>query len=140
MSDALRDQIVRYLDGAASASERAALERSLLDDAVARLFAEELLLRDLLRHAPPEVPPAEVMARWEAAVLGELGAEDQPEARWFSQVMETIGWSLRGPALSINTAGTGQARRGLATLLYGVPVRREPPPKPWWRRALAWRR
>lgn len=135
MSDALREQVARYLDGAATARERAALEAALLDEAVARVFAEELLLRDLLRHAPPEVPPEEVLARWEAAVLGQLDA-DADALGWLAQAVEALGWSVRGPALSLSTAGAESARAGLSTVRYSVPRGDRPARPPWWRRVL----
>lgn len=116
-----RDAVVRYLDQTASAAERAALERALVtDEALSAALGEELLLRHLLRHAPPEVPPTEVVARWEAAVLGELAPAEGPG--WFTQAVEAFGWSVRGPALAV-TAGPDLVRRA--------------PRRPWWRRLLA---
>lgn len=138
MSDApLRAAIGRYLDATATAAERAAVEAALLGEDAARIFAEEILLRDLLRHAPPEVPPDEVVARWEAAILGELDAADAPS--WFGQTLELIGWSLRGPALSLS-GGPELARVSRDALRYSLPSRKPPPQKAWWRRALAWRK
>lgn len=136
--DALRAVIGRYLDGGARPGERRAVERALLDDAVAQVFAEELLLRHLLRHAPPDVPPADVVARWEAAVLGQVeqataAGTDGPG--WFETALDAVGWSLRGPSLAVNTAGARAARTGLSTVLYGAPAT-PAPPKPLWRRAL----
>ncbi len=137
--EAVRAAVGRYLDGGARPGERRAVERALLDDAVAEVFAEELLLRHLLRHAPPDVPPEAVVARWEAAVLGQV-AEDADAARadgpgWFDSALDAVGWSLRGPSLAVSTAGARAARTGLSTVLYGAPT--TPAPKtPLWRRAL----
>ncbi len=138
MSEVLRTQVGRYLDGAASAAERDALERALVDAEVARLFAEELLLRDLLRHAPPEVPPEEVVARWEAAVLGELDAAAEDAPGWITRALAGFDWSLRGPAMTFSAAGA----LGASALRFGPQRRRslEAPKKSWWRRAWAWRR
>lgn len=133
MSADLREAIGRYLDHAATPAEIARVEAALLDDAAARIFAEELLLRDLLRHAPPEVPPAEVIARWEAAILGELDEGEAPS--WFGQTLELIGWSIRGPALSMS-GGSELARVSRDALRYSMPSRTPPKPKAWWRRAL----
>ncbi len=144
MSAELRDQIARYIDGRASSRERAALERAMVDHDVARLFAEELLLRDLLRHAPPEVPPEQVVARWEAAVLGELDLASEDTPGWFSQALEGLGWTVRGPAMSLAASGA-TARLAMSTLRSGLPSRGDTlatapkAKKAWWRRALSWR-
>jgi len=131
-----RDRIAAYLDGTLPTRERSALERALVtDEEVAQLFGEELLLRDLLRHAPPEVPPAEVLARWEAALMGALDAEDDETPGWVTQALGGLGWTVRGPALSMSTAGAGPSLQGLSTLRYGLPSR-EPRP-PMWRRLLS---
>jgi len=140
MSDDVKARIARYIDGVATAKERAALERALIDDEVARLFAEEMLLRDLLRRAPPDVTPAEVIARSEAAVLGELMVDDEEVPGWFTQALDAVGWSIRGSAMPFRAAGLEPARMGWSTLRHGMPVSREAPRKPWWRRALGWRR
>lgn len=137
MSDDLRAQIGRYLDGAATAADRRAVEQALLDDATARIFAEEALLRDLLRHAPPEVPPAEVLARWEAAVIGELESIEDDAPGWFTQTLTALGWSFRGAALSLD-AGVEVTRLSMTGVREALP-RREPPP-PLWRRLLRWPR
>ncbi len=138
MSGSLRAQIDRYVDGTASAAERRAVERALVDDAEAmRLLGEALLLRALLQHAPPEVPPEEVVARWEAAVLGELQGAAEGDSGWFGQALDSLGWSVRGPALSVSTAGAAPVWRGVQTLRYGLGS--APPPKrSIWRRALDW--
>lgn len=131
--DVLRAQIGRYLDGLATTADRTAVERALLEDATARVFAEEVLLRDLLRHAPPEVPPAEVVARWEAAVLGELESADDDAPGWFTQTLSALGWSFRGAALSLD-AGAEVTRLSMTGVRTALP-KREPPP-PLWRRLL----
>lgn len=141
VTDELRDIIARYLDGACSADERATIERALLDDGVARAFAEEVLFRDLVRRAPPDVPPDEVLARWEAAVVGALDAEAAEDAPpWFTQALDAIGWSVLGPAMSVTTRGADLARMGLSSVRYGLPRGRVAPRRPWWRRVLRWRR
>lgn len=135
--DDLRAAIGRYLDGGARPGERAAVERALLDEAGAQLLAEELLLRHLLAHAPPEVPPEAVVARWEAAVLGQVAAENAENTvadGWFDTALDVFGWSVRGPALAMNTAGARAARDGLTAALNGVP---KTPADPLWRRALS---
>jgi anti-sigma factor RsiW len=137
MSEALRARIGRYLDGQATAAERSAVEQALLEDATARIFAEEVLLRDLLRHAPPEVPPAEVVARWEAAVLGDLESADEDAPGWFTQTLDALGWSFRGAALSLD-AGAEVTRLSMTGVRSALP-KREPPP-PLWRRLLRWPR
>lgn len=142
MSATLQDQIARYLDGVASPQERAAVERALVDDDAARVFAEELLLRDLLRHAPPEVPPEEVVARWEAAVLGELDLSDEETPGWLRNVLGALAWSVRGPAMSVNASSTDMARLGMSTLRQSLPgagARAPKRKKALWRRVLAWR-
>lgn len=136
MSDDLRQAIGRYLDHTASPAEVARVEQALVSDEAAQIFAEELLLRDLLRHAPPEVPPAEVVARWEAAIIGELDVEDAPS--WFGQTLDLLGWSMRGPALSAST-GADLARVGFDSLRYSMPSTKPPKKKPLWRRALGFR-
>lgn len=138
---ALRAQIVRYLDGVASADERATVERALLGPEAATIIAEELALRDLLRQAPPLDPPPALVARWEAAVLDVVEQSAAPadaEGRgWLDRALDAVGWSVRGPALSVTAVGTAPARSGLSTLRYGVPVRRAEPKPPLWRRLLA---
>lgn len=139
--ETLRAQIVRYLDGVASADERAAVERALLGPEAATIIAEELALRDLLRRAPPVDPPPSLVARWEAAVLGAVERSADPadagDRGWLDRALDAVGWSVRGPALSVTAAGTAPARSGLSTLRYGVPVRRAEPKPPLWRRLLA---
>lgn len=138
MREAMREAIARYLDGEASAAEREAVERALLDEDAGRLLAEALCLRHLLTHAPPLAPPPDVLARWEAAVLDALDEAEAPApGRWLDAALDALGWTVRGPALSLSAAGTAQAREGLSTLRYGLPALRDkPPPRPWWRRVL----
>ena len=126
--EALRALVARYLDGAASAAERAGVERALVDDAaVAHALAEELLVRHLLRHLPPEALAPELLGRFEAAVLAELSPEEAPG--WLSQAVSALSWTVRGPALSVAN-GPDLVRLGLASL-------RPAPRAPWWRRV--WR-
>ena len=50
------ERIQAYLDGTLPADETATFERELADPEVARLFSEELFLRELMRDMGPEVP------------------------------------------------------------------------------------
>lgn len=136
---ALRASMARYLDGVASASERAAVERALIDDAAAVMFAEELALRDLLRNAPPLEPPDALLARWQAAVgqaVAEAHATEAASGGWLGRALDALGWSVRGPAMTVTTAGAGPARTGLSTLRYGVPLPVSEPKPPLWRRLI----
>lgn len=114
MGDDLRTLVARYLDGAATSAERAVVERRLLDDDVARLLAEEVVMRDMLRATPPLDVPAEVVERWEAAVLDSVTADQAlvPVERpgWFGQTLSVFGRGLGAASDALAPAGAGLAR------------------------------
>lgn len=105
--EGLRDLVARYLAGGCSPDEREALERALVRDDVARVFGEELLLRDALRHAPADDPAPELVARWESAVLDAVAEDTRPRTRWWSAASEALGWAAPARAVPGNAGLTG---------------------------------
>ena len=139
------ERIEAYLAGRLGLAGTARLESELLERGeVARLFSEELMMRELLGSMPPDHAPDGLTDRIEAALpLGVAppmsAAQAVEEARRGNAVLEKLGlalggaaWSLRGPAMALSPiSGNLERRRAEA-----------PPKKPLWRRAagIMWRR
>ncbi len=132
------ERIEAYLSGRLGLEETARLEAELLEQGeVARLFSEELMMRELLGTMPPDEAPDGLTARIEAAlplgVAPPMSAEQAAEeAARGNAVLEKLGlalegasWSVRGPAMAFSALGGDSGRRRAAA----------PPKKPFWRRA-----
>jgi hypothetical protein len=127
------ERIQAYLDGVLSVEETARFERDLANPEVARLFGEELFLRELMRDLGPEVPAglaeritaqlplahherpsrlgrvravltgADLVARSRQALGGVTDVDWVVNSR---AALEGAGWMVRGPSIAF-TGGPG---------------------------------
>ena len=148
MSQKLEERIDAYLEGALSPEEADRFERELLDPEVAGLFAEALMLREMLASMPPDQPPEELIEQIEATLEVER-AEEAARAPRFGRTraaLEGFSWMYRGPAMAVGSGGR-ETVSGLGTIRYALgplnrpakPKTEKPPKKPLWRRIL-WRK
>ena len=148
MSQKLEERIDAYLEGALPPEEAERFEQELLDPAVAGLFAEALMLRELLAGAPPDRPPEELIERIEASLEVQRAEDAKPVPRFGRTrvVLSGMSWMYRGPAMAVAPGGS-EALSGLGTIRYALgplnrpakPKQEKPPKKPLWRRLL-WRK
>ncbi len=134
-AEALERRIHDYLDGALSLEATREVERALATPAGSALLAQALALREALTTTPGE-PPAELVARMQAAVAAELGqARSEVTAAAATRVaLDSLRWSLSW--LAPATYGLGSVRYAL-----GAQTSEAPPPaptrtRPLWRRLL----
>ena len=86
------ERIQAYLDGTLPEDETVNFERELTDPVVARLFGEELALRELMRVMGPEVPTG-LVERIAASVASEIRAEGLPRLpRLRAALMPRLAW------------------------------------------------
>ena len=148
MSQKLEERIDAYLEGALSPEEAERFEQELLDPEVAGLFAEALMLREMLASAPPDQPPEELIELIEASLEVERAEEAEPVPRFgrTRAVLSSMSWMYRGPAMAVAPGGR-EAISGMGTIRYALgplnrtakPKPEKPPKKPLWRRIL-WRK
>jgi anti-sigma factor RsiW len=148
MSQELEERIDAYLEGALSPEEAERFEQELLDPEVAGLFAEALMLREMLASAPPDGPPEDLIGLIEATLEVERAEEAETAPRFgrTRAVLSGMSWMYRGPAMAV-APGSREAISGMGTVRYALgPLNRpakpkpdKPPKKPLWRRIL-WRK
>jgi len=148
MSQKLEERIDAYLEGALSPEEAERFEQELLDPQVAGLFAEALMLREMLAGMPPDQPPGELIELIEES-LDVQRAEDAAQVPRFGRtraVLSAMSWMYRGPAMAVAPGGR-EALSGMGTIRYALgplnrpakPKEEKKPKKPLWRRVL-WRK
>lgn len=122
MTTSIEDRIEAYLDGDLSPEQTLEMERALARPEVAGALSRALMVRELLRSAPPDFPPADLLAGLHTLVQDELadgsgGQEAVAERLRFPRLRAALtgaSWSLRGPALAV--ASSPAARSTLAGL------------------------
>ncbi len=151
MKENTQERIEAYLEGRLGLEETHEFERDLLDPQVATLFAEELMLRELIASAPPEGPPNELVD----SIILSLELEQETEetkarSRGFPRmraVLQGMGWSIRGPAMAVSNRSGQATISGLSTMRYalgplGSSTREKVKPAPkkkkrrWWLKIL----
>lgn len=148
MNQKLEERIDAYLEGALSPEEADRFEQELLDPEVSGLFAEALMLREMLASMPPDRPPEELIGMIEASLEVER-AEEAARAPRFGRtraVLSGMSWMYRGPAMAVAPGGR-EAYSGMGTIRYALgplnrpskPKAEKPRKKPLWRRIL-WRK
>jgi anti-sigma factor RsiW len=148
MSQKLEERIDAYLEGALPPDEAGRFEQELLDPEVAGLFAEALMLREMLASAPPDQPPEELIELIEATLEVERVEEAEPAPRFgrTRAALSGMSWVYRGPAMAVVPGGR-EALSGMSTIRYALgplnrpskPKTEKPPKRPLWRRIL-WRK
>jgi|GEM_PF-5508700 len=119
----------RYISGVLSPADTLAFEHALADPQRGEVFREILLIRELLRMAPPHGVPDGLNERIALAVEAEMGGapfarEDAGSAiaRQIRIAREGASWIFRGPAMA----------------LAGLPRQQPAQAPPGGRRAAAW--
>jgi hypothetical protein len=119
-----QERIEAYLEGRLGLEDTLEFERDLLDPQVATLFAEELMLRELIASAPPDGPPVELVDSIILSMeLEQETAQKEPRRQGFPRmraVLQGMGWTVRGPAMAVS-GRSGQATiSGLSTMRYAL--------------------
>jgi anti-sigma factor RsiW len=98
------ERIERYLDGLLDEEDTRRFEQDLLDEKIAALFREVLLMRELLKELPPAEPPEGLVERIEA----EMALPSAPQPLSGKHARENTGgpWSalkagFRWPAYTL---------------------------------------
>lgn len=148
MSQKLEERIDAYLEGVLPPEEAERFEQELLDPDVAGLFAEALMLREMLASMPPDQPPGELIEQIEASLEVQRAEDAAPVPRFgrTRAALAGFSWMYRGPAMAVAPGGR-EALSAMGTIRYALgplnrpakPKAEKPPKKPLWRRVL-WRK
>jgi len=114
MDYALDERIERYLNGAMTSEETLRFERDLANPEIGRGFREALLIRELMKSSPPEVPDGLVERIQDTLGLASPAESAPASARKkgaAGMILDSLAWMYRGPALAVTAprAGTGGA-------------------------------
>lgn len=124
MTTSMEDRIEAYLDGELTLEHTVEVERALARPEVAEYLSQALMVRELLRTAPPEMPPLGLLSEIHDLVqvqLAEAAAgEVHGSGRRFPRLRAALAgasWGLRGPAMAMATSGaTRTALDGLSAV------------------------
>jgi hypothetical protein len=108
VTESLEYRVERYLRGELSPSETIVFERELVEPELGGAFREILLIRELLRSAPPHDVPEGLNDRIARAIEIEMAgdvraahAEESGLARRTRIAREGFAWIYRGPSLAL---------------------------------------
>ncbi len=126
-AEALETRVERYLSGDLDAGETAAFEAELVQPELGRAFREILMIRELLRSAPPHDVPSGLNERIAEAIDVEIASSSGRESAGESAfalgarlTRDGFSWIYRGPAMALAGISPAISPDGMAGPDFGL--------------------